>query len=49
MKNQRVIVPGFSNQMLVAFAKLMPRSLSLEIVRRYQKPKDASTEEASTS
>ncbi|WP_420827872.1 SDR family NAD(P)-dependent oxidoreductase [Exiguobacterium algae] len=45
MQNKRVIVPGLSNQLLVGFAKLMPRALSLEILRRVQKPGETATPE----
>lgn len=49
MKNKRVIIPGLSNQALVGLAKIMPRAVSLEILRRFQKPTDASVEQLPTS
>lgn len=45
MQNKRVIVPGLSNQLLVGLAKVMPRAVSLEILRRMQKPGDKSIPE----
>lgn len=48
MQNKRVIVPGVSNQLLLAAAKLMPRTVSLEILRRFQKPTDVGIEHAPT-
>lgn len=48
MQNKRVIVPGVSNQLLVAAAKLMPRAVSLEILRRFQKPSGGGSEDVST-
>lgn len=49
MNNKRVVVPGVSNQLLVAAAKLMPRAVSLEILRRFQKPSNAGTEDVPTT
>ena len=46
MNNKRVIVPGVTNQLLVGLAKVMPRAVSLEILRRFQKPKDVGSNEA---
>lgn len=48
MKNKRVIIPGLSNQALVGLAKIMPRAVSLEILRRFQKPTDISVEQLPT-
>lgn len=48
MNNKRVIIPGLSNQLLVGFAKLMPRALSLEVLRHVQKPADGTPAESTT-
>lgn len=49
MNNKRVIIPGLSNQALVGLSKIMPRAVSLEILRRFQKPTDSSIEQLPTS
>ena len=46
MNNKRVIIPGLSNQLLVGVAKWMPRAVSLEVLRRVQKPTDGTPAES---